>query len=113
MAKRRISNEEVAKVLVEYLDTHTQKMNQNIQQMNEVSARIEQQIQEAKQLRFEINLTPVKKEFESFSEKNSKSVEAVRRTMKTPNYLWYTMAVMAVLALACIGILTFIFSRII
>lgn len=112
MQKRRISNEEIGKVLVEYLDAHTKTMEKNIQKMNDVSAQIEQQIQKAKQLKFEYDLNPIKQEFEHFSEKNTKSVEAVKKTMKTPNYLWYTMAVMSALALSCIGILVFIFSEI-
>lgn len=112
MNKRRISNEEIAKVLVEFLDAHINKMTQNIQKMEEVSTQIEHRIQEAKQLKFELNIAPIKREFDSFSEKALWSVEAVKKTLRKPNFLWYTMAVMAVLVLACIGVLYFVFTRI-
>lgn len=104
MAKRRITNEEIGKVLFEALTKHSEHMAKHEKIIKEVAYVVEHQLSEAKQISFKPDLQPIQSTFNQFTQETEKSVKAVQKTLKTPNYLLYSLLGMIVVVLITVGL---------
>ncbi|MGI9526103.1 MAG: hypothetical protein ACR2MS_03215 [Weeksellaceae bacterium] len=108
--KRRITNEEIGKVLFDALSKHSENMSKHESRMNEVIVIIEHLISEAKQVNFKPDLTPIQTILKQFTEQTEKSVNAVQKTLKTPNYLLYSLLGMIVVVIISVVLSVYVLN---
>ena len=65
--KRRITNEEIGKILFEAIQKHSARMETHEKSMHKISEMLELRIFEAKQLNFQPDWTPIQKTLNQFS----------------------------------------------
>lgn len=91
MKKRRVTNEEIAKILHETIIEHTKELKQNKKAMAQVSIEIQKHILEAESIDFKPDLTEIKNVFNELEKQTEESVTKIQKTIKTPNYLLYSV----------------------
>lgn len=111
MGKRRITNEEIGKVLFEAITKHSERMAKHEKIMKEVVYVVEHQLSEAKQVSFKPDLQPIESALNQFAQETEKSVKAVQKTLKTPNYLMYSMLIMVVVTFFSVGLSVFSINK--
>lgn len=111
MAKRRITNEEIGKVLFDALIKHSERMAKHERSMKDVVLVVERQLSEAKQVNFKPDLQPIQSTLNQFTQETEKSVKAVQKTLKMPNYLLISMLVMVVVMLFSVGLSVFSINK--
>ena len=94
--KRRISNEEIGKILFEAITKHSDRLAEHEKQMEHIIIVLHKQIEEAKRIDFKPDLNPIKTTLDQFYKQTDNAVLKVQKTLKTPNYLLYTFLVLIV-----------------
>lgn len=112
MKKRRVTNEEIAKVLFDALSKHSSSMAKYESRINEVIVIMDDKIDEAKQVNFKPDLVPIQEILNQFSEQTEKSVKAVQKTLKTPNYLLYSLFGMIVVVLITVSLSVYSINKV-
>ena len=111
MKKRRVTNEEIAKVLFDAISKHSSNMAKYETRMNDTIIIMNHKIDEAKQVNFKPDLEPIQFTLKQFTEHTDESVKAVQKTLKTPNYLLYTLLGMIVVVLISVSITVFALNK--
>lgn len=112
MKKRRVTNEEIAKILFDSISKHSSSMTKHEIRMNDIIAIIDDKIDEAKQVNFKPDLAPIQNTLNQFTEQAEKSVKAVQKTLKTPNYLLYSLLGMIVVVLISVSLSVYSLNKI-